>query len=260
MPHLLNVWPTVSQCLSEADQVLLALDYDGTMSPIVDRPELALLPTETKDSLIRLNHMGKYLVGVISARSLEDVRNRVGIDGLIYAGNHGLEIAGRGMGFIHPAAMELRECIDQAFLKLQQSVEHLEGVIVEHKGLSLTVHYRLTPEALVGPVKDGVHHAVGPFLESGALALSNGKLGIEVRPQVAWGKGEAIQEIQTAFPQASMPVYFGDDLPDEDGFNVAQAAGGFGVFVGPARASTAALYRVDSPQEVAESLRLMTQV
>ena len=260
MPHLLNVWPEVSRLFSEANQVLLALDYDGTLSPIVDRPELALLPARTKESLIRLNRTEKYLVGVISSRGLEDVRARVGIDGLIYAGNGGLEISGKGMVFVHPGALRLREPVNQAFRRLQQGLEHLERVTVEHKGLSLTVHYRLTPDGLVREVKEAVHAAVTPFVESGALNLSAGKMAIEILPNVAWGKGDAIGEIRAAFPQFSLSVYFGDDLADEHGFAAVQAAGGFGVFVGPAGVSTTALYRVDSPQEVAQTLHLMAQV
>lgn len=260
MPHLLIGWPSIRQRLRDAQQVLLTLDYDGTLSPIVDQPEQAILPTETKKSLTRLSNMEKYIVGVISARSLEDVRARVGIDWLIYAGNHGLEINGRGMVFIHPEAVQQKESVNQAFLQLQQGLDHLTGVTVEHKGLSLTVHYRLSPDNLVRQVKETVHAIADPFLTSGTLVLSSGKMAIEIRPQVTWGKGEAIQEIQRAFPQASMPVYFGDDLPDEDAFTAVQAVGGFGVFVGPTGAATSALYRVNSPQEVDESLRLMAQI
>ena len=260
MPHLLNVWPRVSQLLSEADQVLLALDYDGTLSPIVDRPEMALLPAQTKEWLIRLNRNEKYLVGIISARALSDVRERVGIEGLIYAGNHGMEISGRGMDFVHPEALQLKASLNQAFLRLQQGLEHIKGVVVEHKGLALTVHYRLTPDELVGKVKEAVEMTASPFVESGDLTLSTGKLGFEILPDVAWGKGDAIHEILTVFPQSSLPVYCGDDLPDEDGFAAVQAAGGFGVFVGPEGVTTAALYRVDSPQEVSETLRLIVQI
>ena len=260
MPHLLHVWPSVSRLLCEANQVLLALDYDGTLSPIVERPELALLPAQTKEWLIRLNRKEKYLVGVISSRGLQDVRAMVGIDGLIYAGNRGLEINGKGMDFVHPDALRLKESVNQAFHQLQQGLEHFNGVLVEHKGLSLTVHYRLTPGRLVCQVGEAVDAATSPFVESGALTLSTGKMAIEILPGVAWDKGDAIREIRTAFPQSSLPVYFGDDLPDEAGFAAVQAAGGFGVFVGPAGVSTAALYRVDSPQEVAETLRLITQI
>jgi len=260
MPHLLNVWPTVSRLLSEANQVLLALDYDGTLSPIVDRPESALLPAQTKEWLIRLNRKEKYLVGVISARGLEDVRARVGIEGLIYAGNRGLEISGGGMDFVHPEALQLKESVNQAFRQLQQGLKHIKGAMVEHNGLSLTVHYRLTPDGLVGEVEEAVDASTSTLVQSGALTLSTGKMAIEILPGVAWGKGDAIRKIRAAFPQSSLPVYFGDDLPDEAGFAAVQAAGGFGVFVGPARVTTAALYRVDSPREVAEALRLMDQI
>ena len=131
---------------------------------------------------------------------------------------------------------------------------------VEHKGLSLTVHYRLTPDSLVGEMEEAVNAATTTLVESGALTLSAGKMIVEVLPGVAWGKGDAIREIRATFPQSSLPVYFGDDLPDEAGFAAVQAVGGFGVFVGPAGAATTAMYRVDSPQEVAESLRLMDQI
>ena len=260
MPHLLNVWPKASRLISEANLVLLTIDYDGTLSPIVDRPELALLPAQTKESLAILNRQEKYFVGIISARGLEDVRDRVGIDGLVYAGNRGLEISGGGMEFVHPEALRLRDPVNQAFNRLRQSLEHFDGVTVEHKGLSLTVHYRLAPDGSVGKMKEALDAEVSPFVESGSLRLSAGKMAIEVLPNVAWGKGDAIREIRAALAQPCLPVYFGDDLVDEEGFAAVQTAGGFGVFVGPARAATAALYRLDSPQEVAEALRLITLI
>ena len=260
MPHLLNVWARVSRLISQANQVLLALDYDGTLSPIVDRPELALLPAQTRDSLIQLNRNEKYLVGVVSTRGLEDVRTRVGIEGLIYAGNRGLEISGGGMDFVHPEAQLLKEKVDQALGILEQGLAHFNGVMVEPKGLSLTVHYRLAPEESLEAVKEAVDQMVSPFLESGALSLSTGKMAIDILPAVAWGKGDTIRKIGAALPQTSLSLYFGDDLVDEDGFTAVQATGGLGVFVGPARAATAALYRVDSPQEVAEALELMAQI
>jgi trehalose 6-phosphate phosphatase len=76
---------------------------------------------------------------------------------------------------------------------------------------------------------------------------------------VPWDKGKAIARLRETFPQATLTMFFGDDLTDEDGFNVVQEAGGIAVFVGPARQPTRALYRVDSPQEVAQTLLLMYQ-
>ena len=260
MPHLLNVWPRASQCLRDAQGVLLLLDYDGTLTPIVDRPNLALLPPETRDLLLGLSRREKFLVGVISGRSLKDVTAMVDIDGLIYAGNHGLEIRGPGMDFTHPDAALLEGTLNRVYSRLQCSLAHLPGVLVEHKGLTLSIHYRLASEPAAAEGEAAVAAAAGPFVESGRVNVTRGKKVMEVRPAVAWHKGKAISKLLAAYPQASLPVFVGDDLTDEDGFEAVRDAGGLAVFVGPARTPTRALYRLDSPQEVAETLRLMEQL
>lgn len=260
MPHLLNVWPSVSRLLRNADSVLLLLDYDGTLTPIVKQPDLAVLPADTRKSLLELLRQEKYIVGIISARSLEDIVSKVGIDELIYAGNHGLEMRGPGLSFVHPEATQLAGNVNRAYARLQQGVGEMAGVLIEHKGLTLTVHYRSTPEWLVHEVKQSVEAAVGPFVESGALMIAPGKKALEIRPDVSWDKGKAVSRLQEVFPQASLTLFFGDDLPDEAGFTAAQNSGGLGVFVGPAREPTVALYQVDSPREVEATLRLMAQL
>ncbi len=260
MPHLLSAWTEASRPLREAGQALLGLDYDGTLSPIVDRPDLAVLPEETKQSLIDLSGRAQFLVAIISTRSLDDVRGKVDIDGLVYAGNRGLEISGRGMEFVHPEALRLREQISLAAQRLDSALERFPGVMLEHKGLSLTVHYRLAPESSVADVKQTVDAEIAPFLASGALRMSTGKMALEVLPNLAWGKGDALREIRATLNPSSFPVYFGDDLVDEEGFASAQDAGGFGVFVGPSGSATAARYRLESPQEVARVLELMGQM
>ena len=260
MPHLLNVWPSVSRLLRNAGKVLVLLDYDGTLTPIVNQPDMAVLPTDTKQSLLELRHREKYIIGILTARGLEDIINLVGIDELMYLGNHGLEMRGPGLNFIHPEATQLTGSVNQAYERLAQGVAHMAGVLIEHKGLSLTVHYRATPEELVHEVKEAVEADVGPFVESGMLIISPSKKALEIRPDVSWDKGKAISTLQDTFPQASLTVFFGDDLPDEPGFTIVQASGGLGIFVGPAREPTVALYQVDSPREVAETLRLMAQI
>ena len=260
MPHLLNVWPRVSQLLREADRILLLLDYDGTLTPIVDRPGQAELPSECRESLLELLSQEKYIIGIISARSLEDISSRVGIDGIIYGGNHGLEIRGPGLEFIHPEARQLTETVNQAYEKLHQGVAGIAGVLIEHKGLTLTVHYRLTAEGLVRQVKESVATVLSGLVESGSIIISPGKKALEIRPYVEWDKGKAISMLKKAFPQASLAMFFGDDLPDEPGFAAVQDSGGLGIFVGRAREPTAAIYQVDSPREVTETLRLMAQV
>lgn len=243
-------------------------DYDGTLAPIVDRPELARLPPQTRDSLVelstRLPSGPEFLVGIISARSLEDVASRVGIHGLIYAGNHGLAIRGPGLDFVHPEALRIKDRLDQVYVRLKQELAVHPGAFAEHKGLSLTVHYRLVLDEGVEAVKDTVEMATLPYVESGDLAVSPGKMALEIRPNIPWDKGSAISTIQAALLEYSgtgvdLVMYLGDDLPDEPGFAAAQEAGGIGVFVGPTEQSTCANYQLNSPQEVGQFLHLIQQ-
>ena len=274
MPHLLNVWPQVQRRLQNARRVLLLLDYDGTLAPIVDRPESASLPQETRDALVKLCARPpagssdplepKLIIGIISARSLEDVSSRVGIAGLIYAGNHGLEIRGPVLDFVHPEALKIKDKVDQAYRRLKEELAGHAEALVEHKGLSLTVHYRLVSDEVVGKVKDIVEKTILPFLERGELVISPGKMALEIRPNLPWHKGKAIATIQAALPHTTssggdLAMYFGDDLPDEAGFATVQETGGIGVFVGLPGQPTCALYRLDSPQEVGQILHLIHQ-
>lgn len=268
MPHLLAHWPQVRQRLQAAHRILLLLDFDGTLAPIVDRPELATLPQETQDALNKLNSRPPtgpaLLVGIISARGLEDVSAMVGVDGLIYAGNHGLEIRGPGLNFLHPDAPGMKEALDRAHGLLAEELAAHPGAFAEHKGLSLTAHYRLVADAQVEAVKDKVEKATRPFVESGDLVISPGKMALEIRPNISWHKGSAIVAIQAALPDTLSPegdlvLYFGDDFPDEAAFATAQEKGGMGIFVGPPGQVTCAQYRVDSPQEVGLFLQLTEQ-
>jgi trehalose-phosphatase len=182
------------------------------------------------------------------------------VPGINYAGNHGLEIEGPNIAFLHPQAESLRTVIDQVYQQLYRQIADYTGVIIQHKGLTLSVHYRLTPDDLVGQVDSEFRAVLSSFQKSPPIKITEGKKVLEVRPDVPWDKGKAIAKLQEIYPQATLTIFFGDDLTDEDGFNVVQEAGGLAVFVGPARQPTRALHRVDSPQEVSETLRLMAHL
>jgi trehalose-phosphatase len=259
MAHLLNVWPSVSARLRRAGRVLLLFDYDGTLTPIVARPEEALLPGDLRRYLELLTANPHYIVGIVSGRSLEDLAVLAHVPGLIYAGNHGMEIRGPGLDFAHPGAVAARETLDRAQSELAGALAEVPGVIVEHKGLTLTVHYRGTPEQRATEVDATVTETTSPFIESGELRLTRGKMVVEVRPAIAWDKGKAIEKIREECGDLPFPVYFGDDRTDEDGFRAAQDMGGLAVFVGEPRQGTEALHQLDSPREVAETLRLLLE-
>ena len=256
MPHLLNVWPSVASRLAAAPQVLLLSDYDGTLSPIVARPELAVLPPETRQALAGLAAHPRFRVGIVSGRGLSDLRERVDLPGIIYAGNHGLEISFPDSSFTHPQAANLRLVLQNAAGALQERLHCHQGVIVEDKSLTLSVHYRqASPESIpeIRRAFDEVVSAAPPE----DIRVTQGKMVLEVRPNIQWGKGQAIGKILETAGRDALPIFFGDDLTDEDGFQVVQDANGIAVFVGPARQPTRAAYRVDSPGEVAETLLLL---
>ena len=263
MPHLLNVWPQVSRQLANAGHVLLLLDYDGTLAPIAPRPDLATLPPAARQALLRLARRERYTLGLVSGRGLADLTEMVGLPGLIYAGNHGLEIRGPepeldlDLDFVHPEGARLRPELDTLLLGLKERLAGYDGVLVEGKGLTLSVHYRLTPEELRGAVHAGFDAVVAPAREAGRVRVTRGKEVLEVRPNLAWDKGRAIARIAESFPAGTLAVFFGDDLTDEDGFAAVHALEGISVFVGAARQPTQAQYRLDSPQEVAETLALL---
>jgi len=259
MPHLLQVWPSILNRLKEAEQVLLLSDYDGTLTPIAARPELAVLGQEARHTLLSLSRQDKYIVGIVSGRGLPNVAAIVDLPQLVYAGNHGLEIAGPDLDFVHPEAKSMGETRCLLLHDLQENLPLLPGVFVEDKGMTLSVHYRLAADELAGEIESRFNTAVSPYLKPGGWKKLVGKKVFEVRPDIPWDKGNAIAYLQDAYPRASLTFYFGDDLTDEDGFEVVQSGGGIAIFVGQARQPTKAMYRLDSPQEVLETLQLIGQ-
>ena len=257
MAHLLNIWPSVSARLRQREKVLLLFDYDGTLTPIVARPEDALLPDSVRRSLQSLAIHPRYTPGIVSGRSLDDLAVLAGIPGLIHAGNHGMEIRAPGWEFTHPGAIAARDTLDRARQALADALNHIPGIIVEHKGLTLTVHFRATPEPLSKEVDSIVESTTQSHVLDGALRLTRGKMVIEVRPAIPWDKGKAIEKIRRECGGSPFPVYLGDDRTDEDGFRVVQDMGGLAVFVGQSREGTVALHQLESPNEVAEVLHLL---
>ncbi len=258
MPHLLNVWPSVSEKLSRAAGSLLLFDYDGTLTPIVSHPDLAVLSPSTRDLLLSLSSRPNYLVGLVSGRSLADLQDKISSPDIIYAGNHGLEINGPGISFTPPEGADQTQLMGRIYDLMRENLADMPGAMTEHKGLTLSVHTRATPDEAVSAVEKAFRDTVGPWVDSGQVRITLGKRVLEVRPNVDWDKGKAIRYLMDAFPRAFPPVFFGDDLTDEDGFEAVQEVGGLAVFVGPARQPTKALYRVDSPAEVEQTLHLLT--
>ena len=257
MPHLLHIWPSVSRRLASVPRVLLLFDYDGTLTPIVARPDIATLSDETRASLLELAGMERFVVGVVSGRGLADLEALVAVPGLVYAGNHGLEMRGGGMDFIHPEAPAFEGSLADLAQLLVRELSDIPGIVVDNKRLTLTVHFRNTPESYGGLVDAKVVAAAAPYVDAGRMKITRGKKVVEVRPNLDWGKGKSIEKIRKDCGDNPFPMFFGDDQTDEEGFAAVQNAGGIAVFVGPEREPTQALHRLDSPAEVNRALALL---
>jgi trehalose 6-phosphate phosphatase len=256
LEHLHAEWSKIAAKIRGARHILFLTDYDGTLTPIVEKPELAVLSEETRQLLRALSQQHRLTVGVISGRALPDLKEKVNIAGLIYAGNHGLEIQGPGIDFVNPIAEELKPFLRIIHSVLSRALGSIRGVLVENKGLSISIHYRLAGENRVRDVEKILNKVVGGIEAAGKAKITRGKKVLEVRPAVAWDKGKAIKLLMKKYGKGGrrsglLPIYFGDDLTDEDGFKVIENYGdGISVFVGETSRNTNAGYFLKSPDEV----------
>jgi trehalose 6-phosphate phosphatase len=259
LQYLFSVWQEFSRRLKEARHVLLLCDYDGTLTPIIENPELADLSEKTRQLLQALKQQSHFTVSVISGRALTDLRQRVGIDGIIYAGNHGLEIEGPGIGLVNPLAEEMRPVFHLINQVLNKAMAPVKGVRVEDKGLTVSVHYRMVEEGKSEEVKNIFERVIATARSLGKVTITSGKKVYEVRPAVDWDKGEAIALLidrygRTKTKKELLPIFLGDDQTDEDGFKVIEKHGGISIFVGEKPARSAARYYLKSPAEVEQFL------
>jgi trehalose-phosphatase len=262
MRYLFDVWGEVAHHLKSAEHILLLSDYDGTLTPIVDKPELATLPQGIKKLLRKLAKNRRYTVGIISGRALADLKSKVDLDGIIYAGNHGLEIEGFGSSFLEPIAEEMRPFLQLLNQALSAMLRGIKGVFVEDKGLTVSVHYRLVDDTEEGRVKDTFRKVTDTLNVMGKIKITQGKKVYEIRPPGDWDKGKAIDWLMAEWREVSgksgaLPVYLGDDLTDEDAFKTIERNHGISIFVGEGGLQSAARYFVQSPEEVAQFLKML---
>jgi trehalose-phosphatase len=223
-------------------------DYDGTLTPIVARPELALLADET---LALLNRLARHcLVAIISGRDLDDVRHMVRAEGVWYAGSHGMDLAAPdGARHEIEEAHRLLGVLAAAADALEAELTAVPGAWLDRKRFAVAAHTRQVDDARVPEVEAAVDDVVARYPE---LRRIDGKRVFEVRPDIEWDKGRALWWVfeQAGLGDTVVPIYLGDDLTDEDAFS-ALGDNGLGIVVthGGARPS-AADYSVTDTDDV----------
>lgn len=195
----------------------LFTDIDGTISQVARTPSEAIVEESPRESLRALGS-ALTIVGAITGRGAADAASMLGLEGTVVIGNHGYERMLRGERFIHPSALGSRASVSastSAISSIVASTPKLNGVVVENKDLSASVHYRLVEdqERSVELLKQ----LVGAIAELHELDVTDGKLVIEIRPRAVVNKGTAIHDISSELGLNGI-VYLGDDVTDVDAF------------------------------------------
>lgn len=234
------------------------LDYDGTLTPIVERPELAVLSAETRRCVEELASLCP--VAVISGRDLRDVRNLVGLEGIYYAGSHGFEMEGpAGKHFSLCQGDEFLPLLDEIEAQLRARVAEIAGAEIERKKFSIAVHYRRVSPPQAPEVERVVDEelALRPRLRK-----TLGKKVFDLQPRIDWHKGKALGHLLKALdldrPDV-LPLFLGDDLTDEDAFR-AIGDRGIGIVVRDSVRPTAAHYALESAEEVRRFLGMLAEL
>jgi trehalose 6-phosphate phosphatase len=258
MEHLFKAWPDFTAACKAAQHILLLADYDGTLAKIVGRPEDAVLSAGARQKLLALVGKSGISAGVISGRSINELNSLVNIKGIYYSGNHGLEIEGPGLRFVHPAAVPARALMQKLAAELAAALENVSGIIIQDKGYSVSVHYRLNPDK-EDIVTGAVKRITAQYLEKGVIRVYPMKKVWEIRPPIDWDKGKAVlfigQKIRENFKITKLlTIYLGDDTTDEDAFRMIGPPDGWSIFVSGEKTSSLAGYYLNSVAEVEEFL------
>lgn len=204
----------------DVGQLFLFLDYDGTIVRLRKTPRLAILSDRDRKLLLQLRNLRGTTLGIITGRSLRDIKTLVHMNKILLAANHGFEIEIGGKRWIHPAARALIRRFSGMARTIRQSLHHIPHILVENKQSTLSIHYRNVAPSNVDRVRAIVSACVRPDRRS--IKTTNGKKVIEIRPNVAWGKGHAVRRIlrHARLSKRPMVVYCGDDVTDEDAFRM----------------------------------------
>lgn len=263
--HFANPAPPLSDEFSKIEQAMdnripvLFLDYDGTLTPIVNRPEAAVISDEMKEMLKKC--ADKFKVAAVSGRDMDDLKDKIKLKNLIYAGSHGFRISGPDDLYKeHEKTNEILPKLDKMQKTLEKDFPEIDdGIQVERKRYAIAVHYRNASESSVPEIKKEVNKVLEnhPGFKTG-----EGKKIVEIKPDVDWHKGKAVnwilEELNASDTNKYVPIYIGDDITDEDAFEAIKDSG-IGILVGYHGSSTNAKYRLKNVYQVRVFLQKLAE-
>ncbi|MGH3853363.1 MAG: trehalose-phosphatase [Pseudonocardiaceae bacterium] len=263
LPHALRDGERFAAALA-GRRLAVFLDYDGVLTPIVDRPQDAVMSESMREAVRALAR--RCPVCVVSGRDRAVVQRLMGVDDLVVAGSHGFDIWSPREGTLaHPAASGFDDLISEVTGRLRAVVDAIPGAVLEPKRASVAVHYRLADPERHAAVTALVNDLLAEY--SGRLKVTPGKRVYELQPQIDWNKGKAVLYLLRMLDLDADDVaalYLGDDITDEDAFR-ALAGRGIGIIVGHpddpevANRATAADFALESPAQVERFLTTLAR-
>jgi trehalose 6-phosphate phosphatase len=241
----------------KSQKLMLFLDFDGTLAPIVERHEDAGISPEMKELVEQL--ASKHSVAVISGRGLKDVKSKMGLEDIFYAGSHGFEISGPdGFHKENDEAQEVLHVFDELEPKLKEKLSDIEGVRFERKKFTLAVHYRQVAGEKEGDLMSIMDETLKDYPQ---VIKGEGKKVVEIRPNIDWDKGKAVEMLQKELSKKEgegFSLFVGDDITDEDAFKA--LSNGYGILVGDHGRKTYADYSLKDVDGVRDFLQKLIEL
>ena len=240
--------------MSAVERISLFLDFDGTLVPIEPDPRSPRPDPATVDTLKKLACRTFLVTTIISGRAVEDLYSRIRVEGIIYAGNHGLEIFGRNLRFVETTAWNRRGELARLTAELSVLLRPVPGALVENKGLTASVHYRQAPAGSLPDLQEVVRRTVARY--DPLFLATEGRKVLEIVPATNWNKGSAVEWINRELGgNRVLSIYAGDDSTDERAFRTLPDAVTIKVGHLP---ETDARYRLPDPGALQELLLELT--
>ncbi|GMI67955.1 trehalose-6-phosphate phosphatase I [Hibiscus trionum] len=252
---------------SKGKQIVMFLDYDGTLSPIVADPDRAFMSKKMRKTVRKVAKC--FPTAIVSGRCRDKVYNFVKLAELYYAGSHGMDIKGpeklsksnKDTELLFQPASEFLPMIDEVYRQLVETTKSTAGAKVENNKFCLSVHFRCVDEKKWSEL---AHQVKSVLKDYPKLRLTQGRKVLEIRPTIKWDKGKALEFLLESLGFANctdvFPVYIGDDRTDEDAFKILRDRGqGFGILVSKFPKDTNASYSLQEPDEVMDFLRRLVE-
>ena len=253
MDYLFDNWDRVSAGL-EGKRLFICLDFDGTLVPLGGNPGKVFLSSSARDLLRASAKRFGVKLAVVSGRALKDLKNKIGLNDIIYVGNHGFEVEGPGIKFKSLLPAWYPAIARRIKKELAGKIARFPGAFLEDKAITLSLHYRQVDKKQIPGIKAMFRETLAAYLADGRVRVGAAKMAMEVVPPADWGKAKAVLWLLAGYNSGTgenkfYPVYFGDDVADEGVFNALKNKG-LTVFVGRAKKSHAGYYVKNSDETI----------